>query len=146
MENELASGNDTPIPEVLRRWFVAHFLVDMVFAIPMMITPIAFLKMFGWQTVDPIVTRVAAAALFGIGIESYLGRNGQLDQYLGMLNLKIIWSLSAIIGIGISLIDGSQGRPIGGWLVGGIFLLFSGVWIYWRITLERMKNKFAMRD
>ena len=93
------------VPGSLRRWFVIHFMVDMIFATPLMLAPVFILKLFGWETVDPIMTRLVAAALFGIGIESFLGRNAGLEAYEGMLNLKIIWSLGAVVGLLISLIQ-----------------------------------------
>ena len=53
----------------------------------------------------PVRALVSAAALFGIGIESYLGRNAGVEAFTGMLNLKIIWSLSAVVGIALSLLQ-----------------------------------------
>ena len=72
---------------------------------PLMLAPVFMLKLFGWETVDPIMTRLAAAALFGIGKKSFLGCNTGLEAYEGMLNLKIIWSLGAVVGLLISLIQ-----------------------------------------
>ena len=143
MKNATKDTRKMSTPQSLKNWFVAHFLVDMVFAIPMMLAPTAFLKMFGWQTVDPVLTRVGAAALLGIGIESYLGRDAGVEQYRGMLNLKIIWSSSALAGIGISLLQGAQGSPPAGWMIWGIFLLFDLVWIYYRMKLGAIKGKAA---
>ena len=78
------------ISKSLRTWFVIHCIADLTFAIPMLVAPVAFLSLFGWTTVDPFMTRLVAAALMGIGLESYLGRNAGVEAYQGMLNLKII--------------------------------------------------------
>ena len=126
------------VPQALSTWFSIHFIVDMLFAIPMMLFPQQFLGWLGWQTVDPIATRLVAAALFGIGIESWLGRNASPDTFKNMLNLKIIWSLGAVLGIGISLLGGAQGSPLMGWLVFAVFLVFNGVWVYWRIKVHSL--------
>ena len=54
------------ISDNLRRWFVVHCIADVVFAIPLLVIPVEFLNLFGWQTIDPLTTRLVAAALFGI--------------------------------------------------------------------------------
>ncbi|MBN2503224.1 MAG: hypothetical protein JXB38_20775 [Anaerolineales bacterium] len=127
-------------PQTLSNWFVVHFIADLLFAVPMMLIPEQFLSWLGWQTIDPIATRLVAAALFGIGIESWLGRNASLDTFKNMLNLKIIWSLGAVVGIGVSLIGGAQGSPLMGWLVFTIFLAFNILWVYWRVKLQGLTS------
>ena len=124
------------IPRSLKTWFVIHFALDVIFAIPLMIAPAWFLGLLGWQTIDPISARLVAAALFGIGIESYLGRNAGPESYRGMLNLKIIWSLGAVIGILISMLGGAQGQPLAGWGLLAIFTVFNVLWVYWRLRLK----------
>lgn len=126
------------IPKSLKNWFLIHFIVDLVFAVPLMLSPVWFLELLGWHSVDPLTSRVVAAALFGIGIESFLGRNSGLESYIGMLNLKIIWSSAVIIGVGISLLQGAQGAPIMAWFLVVLFLAFNMLWIYWRLTLRKI--------
>ena len=91
------------IPNALRRWFVVHFVADYAFAIPLFIAPVWTLELLGWQGADPIATRMVAAALAGVGGESLLGRNGGVEYYLAMLNLKVIWSSVVIAGQIIAL-------------------------------------------
>ena len=74
------------ISKGLRTWFVIHFAVDIVFAIPLLVAPAAFLTFLGWTAVDPYAARLVGAALMGIGIESYLGRNAGVEAFQGMLN------------------------------------------------------------
>ena len=124
------------VPQNLKTWFVIHFIIDMLFAIPMMIAPIWLLGLFGWQSVDPIMTRMVAAALFGIGIESYLGRNAGCEAFRGMLNLKIIWSLGVIIGVLVSILQGAQDRPVIVWGILAIFAAFNILWVTWRLRLK----------
>lgn len=126
------STESNKVPKALQNWFVLHAVIDLLFAIPLMIAPIFTLELFGWQTVDVISARIVAAALFGIGIESYLGRNAVKEVFVGMLNLKIIWSLAVIIGVSWSLFQNAQGTPWMGWILVGIFFAFNLVWVYWR--------------
>ncbi|MBL7163978.1 MAG: hypothetical protein ISS57_15380 [Anaerolineales bacterium] len=122
------------VPDRLRFWFVVHFVVDMLFAVPQFIAPEWLLGLFGWHTIDPLTSRLVAAALFGIGIESFLGRNASAEAFRGMLNLKLIWSAGAVLGIGISIAM-AGGGPVMGWVVMGIFVVFF-LWLYYRLQLR----------
>lgn len=127
---------DQTVPRGLRTWFIIHFVADVLFAVPMMLAPEFTMTLFGWQQVDPIATRVVAAALFGIGIQSYLGRDHGREAYTGMLNLKIIWSSAVVIGGTVSLLQGAQGSPLLGWLLIAVFVVFNVVWVYWRLQMR----------
>lgn len=121
------------LPSRLRAWFVIHFIIDLLFGIPLLMAPVFLLTLLGWETVDPFMSRLVGAALLGIGMESYMGRNASIETYQAMLNLKIIWSGSAIIAILLSMF---QGAPRFGWLVFGKFLLFNYVWVHYRLQLR----------
>ena len=131
-------SDNSGIPVALRRAFVVHCVADCLFAVPLMVAPESFLTFLGWRTVDPVAARLVAAALFGIGIESYIGRNAGAEAYRGMLNLKVIWSLAAITAIGWSLAGGAHGRPAWLWALLAVFTAFNGLWIYWRARLGRI--------
>ena len=120
----------TTVPESLRRWFVVHFAVDMLFALPMMIAPVWLLGLFGWKEIDPFMTRLAAAALLGIGVESLLGRKAGAESYSSLLTLKIIWSLGAVVGAVWTLAQYPE-SPGMLWAVLAVFLGFNLVWVYW---------------
>lgn len=125
------------MPEGLRRWFVIHFAVDLLFALPLMLVPEQLLGFVGWSNTDPVAARLVAAALLGIGVQSYLGRDAGYEAYEGMLNLKIIWSLAAILALGLGLLEGSEPA----WLLWALLLVFAGfnlVWLYWRLRLARI--------
>lgn len=118
------------VPRSLKNWFVIHFLADMGFAIPLLLVPQFTLGMFGWTGVDPLTARLVGAALFGIGLESWVGRNDSAQSYLTMLRVKMFWSLAANFGIGLTIYEGA---PRAAWIFQIIFLLFSALWIfYWR--------------
>lgn len=133
----VASNQTIPVPKALRLWFVIHFIADILAAIPLFIRP-ELLMLFGWSEVDPYTTRLVAAALFGIGIESWLGRNAKAETYQNMLNLKIIWSATAVLGILWSIGQGAQGVPLAAWAVLAIFVVFHILWVYWRIVIGRL--------
>jgi len=125
-------------PTALSYWFIVHFLIDMIVAIPLFFFPERALEMAGWETIDPLLARIVAAAFFGIGIESLIGRKATLEGFRDMLNLKIIWSFTATIGIGWAMIEGSQGRPVIGWMGLATFIVFHFVWLYWRVRIGKL--------
>ncbi len=124
---------DKSVPNGLRTWFVIHFVADVLFAIPLLFFPQTFLALVGWETYDPILSRLVGAALMGIGVESLLGRNTNVDTFRAMLNLKVIWASSALFAIGAGLVEGAA--PIA-WAFLGIFIIFWFVWVYYRIKLR----------
>lgn len=122
------------LPKSLRLWFVVHFILDVVTGAPLLVAPVAVLSLLGWRTIDPLATRLVGAALMGIGIESYLGRNAGLEAFRGMLNLKIIWSGTAVLGLLVTMVTGDG--PWAGWLVIAIFAAFNLLWVYYRLQIR----------
>ena len=121
-------------PSALRTWFVAHFAVDWAVGIPLLVAPESLLRFFGWHEIDPIATRLVAAALLAIGGQSLLGRNGSVNEFRAMLNLKLIWAAAAVIALGIGALSGG---PALTWLGLAVFVGFFCVWLYWRIRIGR---------
>ena len=122
------------VPKSLRTWFVIHCVADVAFALPLLVIPVRFLTTLGWETVDPFAARLVAAALMGIGVESYLGRNAGLEAYRGMLNLKVIWSGTAVLGMAVTMASG-QG-PWSGWALIAVFAAFNVLWVTYRLRLR----------
>lgn len=125
------------IPRALKRWFVVHFIADTLLAVPLFIAPVFLLELLNWQSIDPLMARMVAAALFGIGIESLLCIKLGKDAFIAMLNLKIIWSFAAITGFIIGLIQGLFGSPVVGLALLLIFTAFNILWIYWRLYFRK---------
>ena len=125
--------SDVQVPPALRRWFVVHFVADWVFAIPLFFAPGPFLGALGWTAVDPVTARIVAAALVGIGTESLVGRNNGVDSFRTMLNVKILWSGTATLGIVCSCLEGA---PRAAWVFAAIFGSFNALWSYWRWRLR----------
>jgi hypothetical protein len=116
------------VPKNLRIWFKIHFLVDLLFAIPLFLIPDQFLIIFGIVVLDPLFARLVAAALFGIGGASWLMRKSNVETYFAMLWLKLIWSSFAIIALGISL---TLGGPWPVWIIFSTFVVFWLAWVYY---------------
>ncbi|MFC2028294.1 hypothetical protein ACFLTX_00010 [Chloroflexota bacterium] len=125
------------VPNSLKVWFFIHFLVDIAFAIPLFLFPHAFLKFFNWQVIDPFTSRLVAAALFGIGIESYLGRNASLESIKNILNLKVIWSAAAVIGIFVTIAQDFSNLLFIQLFILIVFLVFNIIWVNYRVVVAR---------
>ncbi len=121
------------IPQGLRRWFIIHFIADLILAIPLFIAPIWFIQLFGFENANPVIARLVAAALFGIGGTSFLIRNATVQTYQALLTLKIIWSTAAIIGTLLAIIEGASTST---WIIIALFLPFSIIWIYYQKKLS----------
>lgn len=127
------------IPKALKGWFIVHFIADTIFAIPLFIAPVLLLNYLNWKSIDPLMARMVAAALFGIGIESLLCIKLGKDAFIAMLNLKIIWSFAAISGFTIGLGKGLFGYTFVGIALLIIFGAFNILWIYWRLYFKKLE-------
>jgi len=135
----MKNNSNSKLLKGLKFWFIIHFLADVFIALPLFFFPVRLLQIFGWTIIDPIMARLVAAALFGIGIESYLGRNADRNGFVPMLNLKIIWSFFASLGLLLSIWAGLFENLTIGWGIFVIFGLFHLLWVYYRIKLQKIK-------
>ena len=116
------------IPPSLKFYFTIHFIVDILFALPLIIAPHWILSFFGFTVITPLLARLVGAALVGIGVTSLFTKTK--EQFEIMLTLKIIWSVAAIIGLLWSL---AEGAPASVWSIVVVFVFFSGLWMmYYR--------------
>ena len=125
------------VPPSLRVWFLIHFVVDMLFAIPLIINPVWFLRLVGFGVVEPFATRLVGAALIGIGGVSLAAHKAGVETFNSLLTLKILWSISAMLGIILTLIQG--GSKVG-WFILAMFFVFSGVWVYYKKRINKKIN------
>lgn len=131
------------VPITLRRWFLAHAVVDLAIGIPLLVAPALLLGPLGWTTVDAASARLVGAALIAIGGQSYLGRNDGAEAYKAMLNLKLLWSYSAIAALLVSL---GHGAPPAILIFLSAFVVFAGVWTHHRIRFKQMAAAAALDD
>jgi hypothetical protein len=125
------------IPVSLRRWFLAHTVVDLVVGLPLLILPAKFLGALHWPVVDVVTPRIVGAALLAIAIQSFTARNDGVEAYRTMLNFKLLWSWSAIAALVIAAADGA---PDAVWAFLAIFIAFSGVWFHYRVRIGQMDH------
>ncbi|NOZ75101.1 MAG: hypothetical protein GXO90_06930 [FCB group bacterium] len=125
---------DNTIPKGLKTWFLIHFWVDIAFALPLMIAPGFSMRLFGFPVVEPLATRLVAAALIGIGGASFLNRNAGVESYRSLLNLKLLWSSAASVGILWSILERYVVLWFG-WFILAVFVGFFFIWLNFRMKL-----------
>lgn len=118
------------IPKSLVVWFKLHFVVDVIFAIPLIFFPGLVLRLLSLPVENLFLARVIGAALLGIGGSSIFCK--KKEHYEIMLILKIIWSISAILVLVYSAIFENASIL---WILALVFLIFSVTWIYYRRQL-----------
>jgi hypothetical protein len=123
------------VPLSLRRWFVAHFVIDLVLGLPLLFTPHLLLGALGWTHVDPASARLVGAALLAIGGQSYLSRNDGPEGLRPLLNLNVIWSYAAIFALVAAV---GQGAPPAAWALLSGFVALAGVWTHYRIRFKQL--------
>lgn len=119
----------------LRVWFLIHFVIDLLFGLPLLLAPKWFLPIFSFPAENLLLARLVGAALFAIGMISFLASKSSRETFQTLLTFKILWSSAAILGLIISLREGAQKSA---WLFLGIFVLFFFVWNYWKRALKKM--------
>jgi len=124
---------DPAVPRALRAWFVVHFVADWLFAVPLLLMPVAFGSLLGFTQTDPVTARLVGAALVGIGTESLLCRNEGVERYRTMLRLKVLWSSTATVGLVVSALQGAAPMT---WGLAAIFAWFCGLWSFWSLRLR----------
>ncbi len=124
------------VPQSLRIWFVIHYLVDMVFAIPLIFFTAKLLTSLSFGTENLILARLVGAALIGIWGTSFIMYKKSIEAYRTMLTLKLVWSGSAILAITISLLEAQLGIL---WLSLLIFIVFFSIWAYYLFKLKGIK-------
>ncbi|MBT3864455.1 hypothetical protein HOE67_04010 [Candidatus Peregrinibacteria bacterium] len=123
------------IPRSLKYWFIAHFIIDMIFAIPLIFAPVFTLTYFGFEITEPaLLARLVGAALIGVGGTSLLAHNKGPESYNSLLTLKILWSHTAVLAILLAILEGA---PEMTWLILATFIIFAFVWDYYKIKLRK---------
>lgn len=120
------------IPKYLKIWFKIHFIIDMVFAFPLIFFP-QIVSLLDLSSLNTLSTRLVGAALLSIGCSSLLVLKKNIEVYDSLLNLKIIWASAAAFSIMLFIVNEVNINliPI---LI--IFLVFLGVWIYYKLKIR----------
>jgi hypothetical protein len=123
----------TPIPNSLKMWFIIHFIIDTIFAIPLIFFPSWIIGLFGLPSSEAVMARLVGAALIGIGGASFFSYKGTKENYDILLTLKLLWSSTAILGLLLSVISGAPNTI---WLIIVMFTIFFFIWLYYKYRIK----------
>ena len=125
--------HDAHVPTALRRSLVFDAIVDGLLGVVLFVAPESALRLFGWHSVDTIATRLLASALLGMSAQTWLGRKGGVAEVRAALNLKVIWTGAATIGLAVAVMAGSPALATFALIAFGVFF---AQWTYWRIRFR----------
>ncbi|MEE8340621.1 MAG: hypothetical protein V3R52_00840 [Candidatus Neomarinimicrobiota bacterium] len=123
------------IPKSLQRWFIVHFVVDIIFAIPLIFFPLWILGLFGLPASESVMARLVGAALIGIGGASFFSYKRTKESYDILLTLKLLWSSSAVLALVLAVVSGAPNII---WLIILIFVIFFFLWLYYKNRLKKI--------
>lgn len=127
------------VSPALRLAFKVHCLVDLSFAIPLLVYP-NFMSIFGFQSIDPFSSRLFAAALFAIGLSSWSTDDMSREVFRKMLRLKILFSAFSLLGVFVAIgtTSADETVPWGAWfLIVPTFSAFHLAWQYFYFSLKK---------
>ena len=116
-----------------RYTFLAHAVVAVLFGAPLLFFPGQFLGWFGWQLVDPVLSRMLGAALLTLAWSSYRGWQAkERAQVSVLLEMEAAFTVLGALGVLRTLLSGSYLGYILGfvWLLFAILALFALAWLY----------------
>ena len=113
----------------LRYTFLVHAVVALVFGLPLLIMPGQVLDLFGWEPIDPIMSRLFGAALLALSWGSYRSWRAAVRSDVAiLLQAEVVFTVLSAVGIGRHLLSGSW--PWYVWMMFIIFVIFAVAWIY----------------
>ncbi len=131
------------VSATLRRWFAVDAVVGIVAGAPLLLFPGGLLGALGWTTIDPATARLAGAALLAMGLQTHFARHGGLDVYRNLLNLKMIFSAGAALGLFLAVGDGA---PAAAWAFLSLYTGLCGIWTHYRIRMKQMAAAADLPD
>ncbi|HVZ70740.1 MAG TPA: hypothetical protein VHJ20_00060 [Polyangia bacterium] len=122
------------VPPSLRTWLLVHAAFAAVIGAPLFVAPDALLHRLGWTAVDPVATRLVAAALLAIASLSFFQRHAGVEIYRAILSFNVVWSMAAAVGLFVGI---GVGAPNAAWAVLCAEIVFAGVWIHHAIRFRQ---------
>ncbi|MDU7692889.1 MAG: hypothetical protein E7K04_01400 [Helicobacter sp.] len=125
----------------LKITFIAHFIIDLIFALPLLFYPKFLFILFDFQSLDLITPRIIGSALFAIGTISLLVQNASKEVFISFLKFKLLWSSSCVLALFLGLIGDEmvlQSMLAKASLIGAlvIFAIFFSIWLFFYLKLK----------
>ncbi len=119
--------------KALRITFGIHAVVALLFGAPLLVVPGRFLSLFGWQPLDPHITRLLGAAMLAFAWSSFRGyRTTSSHLQQALIQMEFVFCALGSIGLLRHILVAWY--PWYFWVVFLILVVFALVWLFflWR--------------
>jgi hypothetical protein len=117
--------------KALKVTFLVHAFVALGFGVPLLLAPGRFLGLFGWEPVDPLMSRLLGSALLALAWGSWQGwRATERAQVNTLLEMEVVFTVLGSAGLLRHLLI--AGYP---WYVWMIFVILAAFAVAWVIFL-----------
>ncbi len=128
------------VPKKLRSAVLFNVANDLLLSFSLFFFPENFIESSGWFSSDPFAFRLIAAGLTAVAIEFYLIRNGSIERYKSLLNIKVTTLGIGFFGVTMSMVQSTHQPIIAEWILfGGLLIPFIQLG-YWRIHLGKLEQ------
>lgn len=96
----------------------------------LLLAPGRFLGIFGWQPVDPLISRLLGAALLALAWSSFRGWQAEsFSQVTTLIEMETIFTVSGSLGLMRHVLKAYY-YPWYVWVVLAVLVGFAIVWVY----------------
>ncbi len=115
--------------KALKTTFAIHAVIAFIFGAPLLIIPGRTLGLFGWQPIDPHITRLLGAAMLALAWSSFLGyRTSDKDLQSALIQMEFIYCALGAIGLLRHILIAWY--PWYFWAIFILLVIFAIVWLY----------------
>jgi hypothetical protein len=115
--------------KALKYTFLIHAIIALLIGAPLLLAPGRILGVFGWEPVDPLLSRLLGAALLAFAWGSWHGwRATDRAQVNTLLEMETVFTVLGSAGLLRHLLI--AGYPWYVWTIFGILALFAVAWIF----------------
>jgi hypothetical protein len=124
--------------------FILYLVVAIIFGLPLVLFPGAFLAFFEWAPVDPLLSRVLGAALLADAWSCFrVLRGADPSAITIVLEMQLFFAVLSGIGFLRHLLIANY--PLMVWLVLALFTIFAIAWTALLVAQAKQRTTLAAR-
>ena len=133
-------NNPIEVPKKLRSAVLFNAANDLLLSISLFFFPVFFIESSGWVDFDPFAFRLIAGGLSAVAIESIINRNGDIEKYKSLLNIKLYTLSIGFAGTCMALLQSGHAPIVAEWILFGGLLIPLVQLSYWRIHIGKLSQ------
>ena len=131
-------NNSIEVPSQLRFAILFNAANDLLLSISLFFFPVFFIESAGWVDFDPFAFRLIDGGLSAVAIESIINRNGDIEKYKSLLNIKVYTLGVGFAGTCMALLQSDHAPIIAEWILFGGLLIPLIQLGYWRVKIGKL--------